>query len=408
MSRADATEVVIVGGGAVGATLALGLARAGRRVTLVDARAGPASPPSGDYGEFVVSLNLASIALLRRLGVWSAIHATRVSPYGGMLLWDEGGVGSTHFDSADVGEPALGCFVEAELLEARLHEALAECASVQRLWGRRASALAIDDAGVRLGLEDGGEIAGALVVGADGGRSALRRLADIEVERHDYGQRALVCNFATELSHGAIARQRFLEGGPVALLPLADGRCSLAWFRPEDEAERLTGLDEPAFCAALSEATDYALGAVTAATRRRAFPIVRRHARQYVATRVALVGDAAHTIHPQAGQGLNLGLMDAAALAEAIAAAGDPGAQRPLRRYARWRRGHNTAVMHAMDAFHLGFARRWPLPRTLQANALAAADRAWPAKRAFLRRGSGLAGDLPGMARPPGGYGIGP
>jgi ubiquinone biosynthesis UbiH/UbiF/VisC/COQ6 family hydroxylase len=415
MPRRDG-DIVIVGAGAVGAALALALARAGRRITIVDGRSGPAAAPGDEYGEFVVSLNLASIAFLRAIGVWPAIHASRVSPYGGMLLWDEGGAGATHFDSVDVGEPALGCFVEAALLEARLHEALAEYPGVTRRWGRRATGLQRAHDGARLTLDDGDTVQAGLVIGADGGRSAMRQLADIGVERLDYGQRAIVCNFATERDHGAIARQRFMQGGPVAMLPLADGRCSLAWFRPEPEAERLVELDDESFMQSLSEATDYALGAVTGATRRRAFPIVRRHAARYVAERFALVGDAAHTIHPQAGQGLNLGLMDAAALAEVVGGQAergfrqvdDPGADRVLRYYARWRRGHNTAVMHAMDAFHHGFARPIPLPGALRGLGLAAADRAGPAKRLILRHGAGLAGDLPRCARPVGGYGIGP
>jgi ubiquinone biosynthesis UbiH/UbiF/VisC/COQ6 family hydroxylase len=412
MSTRDAREIAIVGAGAVGAALGLALARAGHAVTIVDGRPGPAAAPGDEYGEFVVSLNLASIAFLRSIGVWPAIHASRVSPYGGMTLWDEGGTGATRFDSAEVGEPALGCFVEAALLEARLHEALAECSGVTRLWGRRATGLRVAHDDARLTLDDAETINAGLVIGADGGRSAMRQLADIGVERLDYGQRAIVCNFATERAHGAVARQRFMRGGPVAMLPLADGRCSLAWFRPEAEAERLVGLDDAGFTEALSDATDYALGAVTAATRRRAFPIVRRHATRYVAERFALVGDAAHTIHPQAGQGLNLGLMDAAALAEAVGRGGDrgadPGGERILRYYARWRRGHNTAVMHAMDVFHRGFAEPAPLPGPMRGLGLAAADRAGPAKRLILRHGAGLAGDLPRAARPTGGYGIGP
>lgn len=416
MSARDVREVAIVGAGAVGAALGLALARAGHAVTIIDGRSGPAAAPGEEYGEFVVSLNLASIAFLRAIGVWPAIHASRVSPYGGMTLWDEGGAGATRFDSAEVGEPALGCFVEAALLEARLHEALAEYPVVTRLWGRRATGLRVAHDGARLTLDDGTTINAGLVIGADGGRSAMRQLADIGVERFDYGQRAIVCNFATERTHDAVARQRFMQGGPVAMLPLADGRCSLAWFRPEAEAERIVELDDEAFTEALSDATDYALGAVTAATRRRAFPIVRRHAVRYAAERFALVGDAAHTIHPQAGQGLNLGLMDAAALAEAVGRGGDrgadPGIERILRYYARWRRGHNTAVMHAMDVFHRGFAQSAPLPAgllgPLRGIGLAAADRAGPAKRLILRHGAGLAGDLPRAARPVGGYGIGP
>jgi 2-octaprenylphenol hydroxylase len=407
MSAQPAYDVVIVGAGAVGATLALALARQGRRVVLVDGRPGPTEAPGAEHGEFVVSLNLASIALLRHLGVWASVHDTRVSPYGAMALWDAGGGGETVFDSTAVGEPALGCFVEAALLDARLHEALAEQTGITCRWGQRARGLQALGDRARLTLDDASVLEARLVVGADGGRSALRQLAGIGVARHDYDQHAIVCNFATERGHGAVARQRFMRGGPVAMLPLADGRCSLAWFRPPAQADELVARTEADFCAALSTATDHALGAVTAATRRRAFPIVRRHAASYVGTRLALVGDAAHTIHPQGGQGLNLGLMDAGALAETIAHAGDAGGERGLRAYARGRRGHNLAVMQAMDVFHHGFARG-PVPAAVRNAGLALAQRSGPGKRLVLRRGAGLAGDLPVSARPPAGYGIGP
>jgi 2-octaprenylphenol hydroxylase len=400
MSAGPRIDAIVVGAGAVGATLALALARGNRRVALVDGRPGPAERPGSEYGAFVVSLNLASIALLTRLGAWSAIDATRSSPYGGMALWDAGGGGQTRFDSADIGEPVLGHFVETQLLEAVLHEALAEMENVSLHWGTRAEALLPMDDRVRVNTDGGEALEAALVAGADGARSRLRELAGIDVRVHEYGQRCLVCNFATELPHGAVARQRFLPGGPVAMLPLADGRCSLAWFRPDEEADRLLALDDEAFRAELSEATGHALGAVTAATPRRAYPIVRRHAERYVGERVALVGDAAHTIHPQAGQGLNIGLLDAAALAEAVGPRGDAGRGRGLRRYARWRRGHNAAVMAAMDVFHYGFAHGGR-PRAWARNlGMDAADRSGPAKRWVTRLGAGLAGDLPRLARP--------
>jgi 2-octaprenylphenol hydroxylase len=398
VSAAD-VDVAIVGAGAVGSALALALAQQGRRVALVDGRPGPSEGPGEDYGEFVVSLNLASVAMLSRLGVWPAIAERRVSPYGAMALWDAGGRGETRFDSAAIGEPVLGYFVEAALAEAVLHRAVGD-AGVAVHWGRRIESLTRSDDRVELAATDGGGVSARLAVGADGARSPLRGLAGIDIERYDYGQRAIVCNFATERDHGAVARQRFLPGGPVAMLPLADGRCSLAWFRCQREAERLAGLGEAAFCSELTEATERALGAVTTATRRRTFPIVRRHACDYVDERLALVGDAAHTIHPQAGQGMNIGLLDAAALAGALAGGGDPGRRRALRAYARWRRGHNTAVMAAMDLFHHGFAYGgWPRAR-LRNIGMEMADRAGPVKTAFIRRGAGIAGDLPPLAQP--------
>lgn len=400
MSTRAHHEVVIVGAGAVGATLALALARQKCHVLVLDTRPGPAEFPGPEYADFVVSLNRASSAILERLGVWPRIADCRVSPYGGMELWDATGSGRLRFDSADIGEPVLGHFVEPVLVEAALHEALADTPGVELRWSSRPVALAVDGEEARLTLEDDTVLHAALVVGADGARSKLRELAGIGVREYDYEQQALVCHFTTELAHGAIARQRFLPGGPVAMLPMADGRCHLAWFRPPADADRLLALTDDAFAQALSEATDYALGAVTAVTPRRGFPVVRRHALAYVDQRVALVGDAAHTIHPLAGQGLNLGLLDAAALAHALGSRGDVGAWTRLRRYARWRRAHNTAVMSAMDFFHFGFARGGPIRAAVRNLGLLAADRSGIAKRMVTRHGAGLAGDLPPLARP--------
>jgi len=399
MSVRREPDVAVVGGGAVGATLALALARGGRRVVVVDGRPGPTAAPGETYGGFVVSLNLASSRILAQIGVWPAIREHRLSPYIGMDLWDAGGSGRTSFDSADIGEPVLGHFVENALLEAVLHAALAADERVTLHWQSEVDRLTEAAERCTIGLVDGGELAARAVVGADGGRSRVRQLAGIELRRHDYDQRALVCNFATERPHGAIARQRFLPGGPVAMLPLADGRCSLAWFRPPAEAEELLALDDTAFCARLSAATGHVLGAVTSATPRHAPNIARQHAVRYSSGRVALAGDAAHTIHPLAGQGLNLGLLDAAALAECIGGTGDAGAALRLRRYARWRRGHNTAVMAAMDFFHYGFAHGGRPRAAVRNLGMDLAQRAGPAKRSFTRHGAGLAGDLPALAR---------
>ena len=396
----ERVEVVVVGCGAAGATLALALARAGREVVAVDAREGPTAPPGTTYADFVVSLNLASSSVLDRLGVWSRIAARRVSPYVAMELWDGVGGGRTRFDSADIGEPVLGHFVENRLLEASLQAELAAHPRIDLRWSAQLEGLHHDGDERRLVFADGGQLRTPLVVGADGARSRVRREAGIAQRSRDYGQKALVCNFATAQPHGAVARQRFLPGGPVALLPLADGRCALAWFRAPEEADELMAVDDDTFCARLAVATDHVLGAVTAADPRFAAPIVRRHAVSYVGDRVALIGDAAHTIHPLAGQGLNLGLLDAAALADSLGARGDPGAALRLRHFARRRRGHNTAMMAAMDAFHFGFAFGGPLQAGARSLGMSLAERAGPAKQAFIRRGSGLSGDLPPLARP--------
>ena len=403
MTSSNTSDVAIVGGGVVGAALACALADKGLTLTLIDAQTPTPYDPKAEVDLRVFALSMASHRILEALGAWQMVADTRLSPYRDMQVWDAGGKGSVHFDSADLGQPELGYIVENSLLQHALWARLKGNPKVNLMHPARAEALTLDDAGATLALDGGRRLKTRLVVAADGAGSATRALAGIEVENLPYGQRAVVAHVRTELPHQATAWQRFLPTGPVAFLPLADGRVSVVWSADEAEAARILGLDDAGFCAALTAASDSRLGSVRSTTRRLAFPLQRLHAREYVRGRFALAGDAAHALHPLAGQGVNLGLLDAAALAEVIGDAvhkgRDVGDLGVLRRYERWRKGDNLAMIFALDAFKRLFSNDNAGISACRNAGLRAVDRFTPLKHAFVRRAMGLSGDLPLLAR---------
>jgi 2-octaprenylphenol hydroxylase len=252
-------------------------------------------------------------------------------------------------------------------------------------------------------LDDGAELSADLVVGADGVHSPLRERLQIATQTHDYRQGGLVARVLTEHDHQATAWQRFLPGGPLAFLPTADGWCSIVWTLPAEAAQHMLTADKPVFHEALGEAVDFRLGRIVDSETREVFPLQRLHAEHYVREHVALVGDAAHAIHPLAGQGINLGLLDAAALAEVVLNARKQqqriGSLHVLRRYERWRRGDNQLMMTAMDGFNRLFGNTLPVLSRLRNLGLSLAERVTPAKALLARRAMGLAGDLPALAR---------
>ena len=258
-------------------------------------------------------------------------------------------------------------------------------------------------AGVAITLEDGSTLHATLLVGADGARSTVRGLAGIDIERAAYDQRALVATVATAYPQRAITWQRFLPTGPQAFLPLCGSRASMVWYHDDAEIRRLSALDDGAFLAAMHEAFPPELGRLEGVTERGSFPIARAHAASYLAPRVALIGDAAHTVHPLAGQGVNLGLLDAGALAEVVlearARGADIGARRTLRRYERWRRPENAMMVSVLDGFHRAFSPQPAPVRLARRVALDVAERSGPVKRLVARRAMGVGGDLPRLAR---------
>jgi 3-demethoxyubiquinol 3-hydroxylase len=389
MSRRALIDVAVVGAGVVGSATALALSRDGRRVALIEAQEPtPWTAAAPDLRVYAFAPDNA--ALLDDLGVWSQVAAARVQPYRRMRIWDAAGGDELRFDADALGQPQLGWIVEHGLLVDRLWAALRDSA-VERHCPARVTALAQDEAAATLTLDDGRQLRATLVVAADGADSAVRALAGLEAPRHDYGQRGLVAYVETALPHEDTCWQRFLPGGPLAFLPCSDGRSSIVWTLPDHEAERLLALDDAAFCAELTRAFDARLGEVRAVSKRVAFPLRRQLAPRYVAGRVLLAGDAAHAVHPLAGQGVNLGLRDVAALRRLLTAAGsgDIAAAHRLDRYARERRSENSVAAWTFDGINRLFSNDALLPTLLRGRLLGMAGRLSPLTAMLWKRAAG-------------------
>lgn len=394
----------------VGATLAnlLGAAAPGMRIAVIEGReTEPMPAPDDEWGNRVSAVSGASRHVLTRAGAWDRIDAGRLSPYRRMTVWDATGsatgASSVHFDSADLGLAALGHIVENRCIQAALFAAAARRSGVEWLCPVMVEGFDAEDSQVIVALAGHDTITTRLLVGADGGNSAIRRFAGIASRQRDYRQQAVVATVRTERAHEETAWQRFLATGPLAFLPLADGRCSIVWSTTPDDAQRLLRASRAQFRDALQTASDSVLGAITDVSGRASFPLRALHASRYTSTRVALIGDAAHTVHPMAGQGVNLGFLDAAALGEVLAdaagAGADPGERRLLRRYERWRKGENIAMAVSIDLLHRLFSARATALGRLRASGLGMVDRSALAKRFFMNRATGLGGDLPRWAR---------
>lgn len=402
MNNAD-VEVAIVGAGPVGSVLALALARAGVSVAVVEANA----PPRWTDAETdlrVYALSRASQNILARLDAWERIAAARACTYDAMEVWQASGRGCVRFAAADVDEPDLGHIVEGNLLAATLAERVRVAPGIAWHCPEKLERLSVGEDAAELVLASGRRLTALVVVGADGAHSRVRTLAGIQTEEEPYGQTAVVAHLKTEKPHGAAARQIFRPNGPLALLPLADGRVSIVWSTSPQEAEHVFALDETAFGKAVAEASEHVLGGLTLASERASFPLLKLHAESYVAPRVVLAGDAAHVVHPLAGQGMNLGLLDAAALAEVIAEARRGGRDVDdylvLRRYERWRHGENLAMQTALTGFKQLFGFDMAPARALRGAGMKLFDLAAPAKRYAIRVALGTAGDLPDLAKP--------
>jgi ubiquinone biosynthesis UbiH/UbiF/VisC/COQ6 family hydroxylase len=401
-ARRPECDVAIVGAGPAGQTLALALAQDGFEVALLDAGSGPApAPVAADLRVF--ALAPAATALLAGLGAWPPPQARRVCAYRHMHVWQGDPNHGVRFDAATMGWPALGHIIEHGVLQHALAGCVAAQARIASHWAVRVESIVRADGHVEVGLAGGGSLRARVLVGADGAGSPVRALAGLQADRVDYGQCGLVANVDTAVAHDATARQRFLASGPLAFLPLADGRSSIVWSLPAAEAQRLLALDRAVFGQALAVAAGGVLGRVDLAGDRALFPLARQLARDYHRDRVALVGDAAHSVHPLAGQGLNLGLLDVAALAQVLAAARDrgldPGAASVLAQYARWRQGDNALAARAFEAIDRLY--RLDLPGAALARSLGQrlVERLPPLKHRFIEHAAGLAGRVPTRCR---------
>nr|WP_199045732.1 FAD-dependent oxidoreductase [Dyella sp. ASV24] len=393
--RGPAFDVAVVGGGMVGAAAALALARAGFATALVEARAPAPWFASDDVDLRVVGLAPSSIALLHDLGVWTSIRTLRASPYGHMHVWDAASGTTIHFDAADEGRDLLGYIVENNLVQWQLWQAL-DAAGVHRLCPAQVSGYEVLEDRVQLSLRgaDTDAVSARLLVAADGAASPLRAMAGIETKGRDYAQRGVVAHVQTEYPHQGTAWQRFLDTGPLALLPLADGRSSIVWSLPDDEAQRVLALDDEGFFRELGVASDFRLGRIVGATARAAFPLRLQLAETYQAERFVLLGDAAHAVHPLAGQGVNLGLRDVAELRDTLVDARDAGrdiaATHVLRRYARRRRSADTLDALGFDA--LARVYGWQVSPLVAARGLGVrlVDKLSPIKRKLATHAAGL------------------
>ncbi len=400
----ESFDLIVVGAGMAGAAVALAMAEENLKVALIDGQKMPEGWPPVlddsvlDYDARVSALTAASRQFLDELGVWQGIVERRACAYRDMEVWDAEGTGRIHFSAAEVNQPALGHIVENRLVNAGLLEAL-RASRVQCVLGAPVKSYRREAGRGVLELEDGRRLGSPLVVAADGANSRLREAGGFQTREWNYHHHAIVCTVETESPHQDCAWQRFLPEGPLAFLPLADaagsGRyCSIVWSALPDVATQLMGLDDDAFAQSLTRHFEGRLGEVLACSKRFSFPLRQRHAVDYVKDGIVLVGDAAHTIHPLAGQGINLGFADAQALADELKRALRRGLMLSdnvaLARYQRRRKGDNLAMMAAMEGFqHLFESPAMPL-RLARNLGMSLLDRAVPLKRQIIARAMGL------------------
>ncbi|HNP37324.1 MAG TPA: FAD-dependent monooxygenase [Woeseiaceae bacterium] len=360
-------EIVVVGGGVSGLSIALLLAHSRHadrfHLRLLDAAERPVFDPGSDIALRVSAISPGSRSILEVGGAWSGILQQRVSPYEHMRVWDESaepdGPATLRFDADRLAVPQLGYIVENCLLQHGLLSVLDE-SGVDLQFATALHAVEESGNGRLLQLDNGMKWSADLVIAADGARSAIRTAAGIGVATYDYSQTAFVTHLVSELPHQRTAWQRFLRSGPLALLPLADGRVSTVWSTSQAQAEQAASVSDAELGELLTEASGGVLGRLEVAGPRGRFPLIAQHAREYVRPGLVLIGDAAHSIHPLAGQGANLGLADAATLAtlidDAVGRGEYPGDRPVLRRYERSRRGENELMMQSLTGLNRLFA----------------------------------------------------
>ena len=409
-------DIIILGGGIVGAAMALALSDTDLKIALVDANdlePGQLDLPPGVFDPRVCALTEASKNLLDNLGVWNQIDAMRVSPYTGMQVWDAEGTGNIHFSASELGVSELGYIVENSVIQSALLECL-KTTSVSVLGGVEVQGLdtdtpSSDEYQVCLKLWDKSTLTARLLIAADGASSRARGWACIPMREWDYLHHAIVTTVEIEKNHQNTAWQIFLDTGPLAFLPLPstnEGRhfCSIVWSLVPDEARRIMATDDELFSQLLAQAIEHRFGRILHVDKRFGHPLRQRHARQYHRNQIVLIGDAAHTIHPLAGQGANLGLLDVASLTEELKRACQRGesfaASHILDRYQRSREGHNLAMAGIMEGLQRLFDSNHMLFRWLRNTGLNLTDRLPVLKQEIVSRAMGIKGELPELARP--------
>ncbi|MEO1532409.1 MAG: UbiH/UbiF/VisC/COQ6 family ubiquinone biosynthesis hydroxylase [Pseudomonadota bacterium] len=398
-------DVVVAGAGLVGPALALALARTGFEVVLLD-RVAEAVRADPAFDGRAYAMALGSAGCLRALGLWQGLEA-RAEPIRDITVSEgvpgaDGAVAADlHFDPRALEEARVGWILEDRYLRAALLQAVAAEPGIRHMAPTDVTDAAFEPGRAVLTLSDGAQVVAPLAIAADGRGSALAAMAGIGRQVMRYGQTGLVAAIAHEKPHGGRAHQSFFPGGPFAVLPLPENRSGLVWSERAGEAKRLMALDDAAYEAALAARIGPRLGRLRLAAPRRAFPLALELADDYVAPRLALAGDAAHGVHPIAGQGLNMGLRDVAALTEVLAEAArrgeDIGDVGVLRRYEQWRRFDNAALALGMDGLARLFSNANPVLSALRQAGLRAVNRVPSAARFFMREAAGLSGTRPAM-----------
>jgi 2-octaprenylphenol hydroxylase len=395
-------DVAIVGGGMVGLATAIGLAMEGINVVVIDA--GQTHAVSGPPKLRVSAINKASQHLLINLGAWPYLAANRISPYQKMQVWDKDSLGKIDFDAHSLSETHLGAIIENDSIAFALAERATEFSELTYIENQRLERIAFGEREAWLTLDNGDNISAALVVAADGANSWVREQCKIPMTFWDYNHHAIVATIRTELPHGDTARQVFDSEGPLAFLPLYEKNlCSIVWSVSPDKAEALLALDKQQFERALTAAYDGRLGMCSLESDRQAFPLRMRYARHFARHRLVLAGDAAHTIHPLAGQGVNLGFLDAASIIETISElkeqGKDIGDYRHLRSLERWRKAEALEMITSMEGFKRLFEGTNPLKKVIRDLGLNIVDNFAPLKTLFIQQALGNKKSLPKLCK---------
>jgi 2-octaprenylphenol hydroxylase len=398
-----AFDIVIVGGGTVGLTQAIALKNSGLSVAVVESHVSE-SMPSGAPQLRVSALTLASENVLQNLGAWQHLDHNRLCSYVDMQVWDQDSFGKINFSADQVQKKQLGHIIENQAIRHSLWTQAQNCSHIELLAPKKIEQLAFGQQECFITLDDDSQLTARLVIGADGANSIVKKQANLAQTFWDYDQHAIVATVKTALPHKHTARQIFTPTGPLAFLPLWDAHhCSIVWSQDEPRATELLKLSDNDFNKALTAAFDCTLGICELVSDRQSFPLKMCYTRQWVANRVAIIGDAAHTIHPLAGQGANLGILDAAALAEQIIKLveqdKDFGLAKNLRPFERWRKTEAVKMVAAMEGFKRLFAGDQSVKKLIRDTGLSLANRSSFTKQKIIQHAMGLEGELPELAK---------
>ncbi|MCS6178795.1 FAD-dependent monooxygenase [Shewanella baltica] len=402
MLSSQAYDIAIVGGGMVGLATAIGLAQANLNVVVIDA--GHTDAVVGEPRLRVSAINKASQRLLENLGAWTYLDTSRATPYQKMAVWDKDGFGKIAFDANSISETSLGAIIENDAISFALAKRVGEFDNITHIENQRLERIAFGEREAWLTLANGDNVSAALVIAADGANSWVREQCKIPLTFWDYGHHAIVATIRTEMPHLATARQVFLKDGPLAFLPLyEDNLCSIVWSVPPERANELLAMDKVQFERNLTAAIDGRLGICQLESERQAFPLRMRYARHFARHRLVLAGDAAHTIHPLAGQGVNLGFLDAASIIEVISelqqAGKDIGDYAQLRALERWRKADAMEMIAAMEGFKRLFEGTNPLKKAIRDLGLNLVDNVAGLKTVFIQQAMGNKSALPKLCR---------